>query len=39
MPYKISLITRGVNKGKYRLSKKDEPKKPLGYHDTREKAT
>lgn len=39
MPYRISLIGRGEHKGEYRLSKKSDPKKALGYHSTREKAT
>ena len=39
MPYRITKIGTGEHKGEYRLSKKDEPKKALGYYSTREKAT
>ncbi len=39
MPYRITKIGRGEHKGEYRLSKLSEPKKALGYHTTRQKAT
>jgi hypothetical protein len=39
MPYNIRKVGTGKHKGEYRLSKKDDPKKALGYHTTREKAT
>lgn len=39
MPYRITKIGKGQHKGEYRLSKKSEPKKALGFHSTREKAS
>lgn len=39
MPYRITKIGRGEHKGEYRLSKVSDPKKALGYHTTKEKAT
>ena len=39
MPYTIRKVATGKHKGEYRLYKKDDPKKTLGYHTTREKAT
>jgi len=39
MPYNIRKVATGKHKGEYRLSKKDDPKKALGFHSTREKAT
>ena len=39
MPYLIRRISTGKHKGEYRLSKKSDPKKALGYHTTPQKAT